>query len=400
MTTNTKRPASNKVHKHLIQALKNIRLSMDNPSMEDFNLVMLEGLMQIDREHHIDELRDNGISDKSNGFYSRNFRSLSRNSMKINIPRTRYTDFKPLLIEVLKYNRECVDDLALMLYSKGLTTRDISDVFKSFFSEDISFSQISKLANQFNELRMAWHNAPLERYYKVLFCDVIFITVRRGDSYAKEGVHIIYGVREDNRRELLNLSINPTESSSSWGECFASLVNRGVAKVDLIIADGLPYLENEVHKHFPGTKFQKCVVHKMRNVMNDVRPAHKVEVSQDLKEVFNNFNSSATIEHAMHKLDAFLIKWRKQYPKISAKFHEETTEYYFTYLQFPCEVRRMIYTTNQIESLNKKLRKATKNKQSFENPDRLLDFLFVVIKDFEADSWMKFPVSSFSIWPA
>ena len=99
-------------------------------------------------------------------------------------------------------------------------------------------------------------------------------------------------------------------------------------------------------------------------------------------------------------MESFLEKWRKIYPVLRNVFADSATDYYFTYIKFPCEVRRMIYTTNQIESLNEKLQKATKNKQSFENPERLLDFLFVIIKDFEEDSWMKHPVSAFSIWPS
>jgi putative transposase len=399
MTKNTKSKRSLQIQKNIVQSLKNLQLSCDEGfSFEEFNLAIIESMMLLDREHHLEELRTQGKHDKSNGSYSRRFRSLSRNALSINIPRTRTSEFKPLLIEILKYNKGCIDELALTLYSKGLTTRDISDIFKTFFSEEISFSQVSKLADQFNELRQIWQNAPLQNKYKVLFCDVIFIKVKRGNSYSNEGVHIIYGVREDNKRELVELSINPIESSTSWGGCFSSIKNRGVKEVDLIIADGLPYLENEVHKFFPGSQFQKCVVHKMRNVLNKVRPSDKAAVATDLKLVFDNFDSSATAENANIKLESFLQKWRKTYPYLANSFAESTTDYYFTYINFPCEVRRMIYTTNQIESLNKKLRKATKNKQSFENPERLLDFLFVIIKDFEEDSWMKYPVSAFSIW--
>jgi len=395
MTQNNKSQRSQQIQKNIVQSLKNIQLSCNESfSFEQFNLAIIESLMLLDREHHLEELKMEGKKDKANGMYARRFRSLSRNALSINIPRTRTSEFKPLLLEILKYNQESIDDLALTLYSKGLTTRDISDIFKTFFNEEISFSQVSKLADQFNELRQIWQNAPLDNKYKVLFCDVIFIKVKRGNSYASEGVHIIYGVREDNKRELVELSINPTESSSSWGICFESIKKRGMQSVDLIIADGLPYLENEVHKFFPGTKFQKCVVHKMRNVLNKVRPSDKPAIAVDLKEVFNNFDSSATIEKANLKLESFLTKWEKTYASLRSAFADSTTDYYFTYIEFPCEVRRMIYTTNQIESLNKKLRKATKNKQS------LLDFLFVIIKDFEEDSWMKHPVSAFSIWPS
>jgi putative transposase len=288
--------------------------------------------------------------------------------------------------------------LVLTLYTKGLTSRDISDVLQNFFGQSMSYAQVSKLAERFHELRLAWENSLLETYYKVIYCDAIYITVKRGDSYAKEPVHIIYGVREDNKRELLDLSINPSESATSWAGSIAKLKERGIEKVDLIVADGLKGLEEEVDKAFPGTKFQKCVVDKMGYILNKVRPKDKQEVSKDLKDVFDNFDQTSKLEAAGCKLDNFVAKWGKLYPEIKNSLVNERTEYYFTYIKFPASVRRMIYSTNSIESLNKKLRKATKNKQSFENPDRLLDYLFMIIKEFEGENWMKYPVSKFSDW--
>jgi transposase-like protein len=232
----------------------------------------------------------------------------------------------------------------------------------------------------------------------VIFCDAIYITVKRGSSYAKEPVHIIYGIREDNKRELLDLSINPTESASSWSEAIKRLKTRGVKSVDLVVADGLQGLEDEVHKHLPGTEFQKCVVHKMRNILNKARPKDKEAIAKDLKHVFDNFSEDSSIEKAQSKLEQFIETWRPLYPSVAASLQTNSMEYYFTYIKFPCNLRRMLYTTNSIENLNKKIRKATKNKQSFEKPDRLLDFLFVIIKDFEVANWMKFPVSIFSTW--
>ena len=293
-----------------------------------------------------------------------------------------------------------MNELVLTLYQKGLTTRDVSDVLKNFFGTEISFSQVSNLAEKFNELRLAWENTQLEKHYKVVYCDAIYITLRRGNSYAKEPVHIIYGLRDDNKRELLLLDVNPTEGANSWGNYLKVLKNRGIENIDLIVADGLQGLEDKVHTVYPGTLFQKCVVHKKRNVLNKIRPKDKNKVSSDLNNVFNNFDESATIEKAQNKLKHFIKTWKNVYPTIKNHFNEGLMEYYFTYIKFPPDLRRMIYTTNSIENLNKKIRKATKNKQSFEREDRLLDFLFIIIKDFELSNWMKYPVSAFSKWGA
>lgn len=384
----------------LLQGLKNLRLSLTSFSLEQFVVNTLEMLMFLERDEYMQKLTESGVKDKGNGngTYPSSFKSLSQHSLIINIPRSRSGEFKPFVIEFLKFNQEQINNLVLTLYSKGLTTRDVSDVLKNFFAEDISYAQVSNLAEKFNELRTVWENSSLESYYKIVYCDAIYITVKRGNSYAQEPVHITYGVRADNKRELLDLSINPTESSSSWSETFIKLKQRGVTIIDLIVADGLNHLENEVHKHFPGASFQKCVVHKMRNVINKVRPKEKSAVAEDLKKVFDNFDQNSTLENAMNKLGNFIAKWKPRYPEINRSFAENNIEYYFTYIKFTCSVRRMIYTTNSIEGLNKKIRKATKNKQSFEKTDRLLDYLFVIIKEFELNNWMKFPVSALANW--
>ena len=154
----------------------------------------------------------------------------------------------------------------------------------------------------------------------------MYVCVKRETSYAKEPVHIAYGVRDDNKRELLNISINPTESASSWGEFLKKLKQRGVKNIDLIVADGLQGLENAIHGIFPGTQFQKCVVHKERNVLNKIRPQDKAEVSKDLSQVFNNFDKDSTIKQAEDKLAAFIDKWGKKYPEVKATLQNDTTE--------------------------------------------------------------------------
>lgn len=390
--------AENKSNQNLLLGLKNLRLSLDHFSLEQFVVNTLEMLMELERDEYLEKLKDSGCRDKGNGTYPRSFKSLSKNSLMINIPRTRTGEFKPFVLEFLKCNQEQVNELVLTLYRKGLTSRDVSDIMKDFFGTDISFSTVSNLAEKFNEVRKAWELSSLESYYKVIFCDALYITLKRGDSYSKEAVHIIYGVREDNKRELLHLEINPTEGASSWGQCLEVLKRRGVEAVDLIVADGLVGLEEEIHRVFPGTLFQKCVVHKMRNILNKVRPKDKEAVANDLKEVFDNFDKDSSLNTAKIKLDKFVQKCKILYSEIGRYFVNDTIEYYFTYIKFPCSIRRMIYTSNSIESLNKKIRKATKNKQSFEKPDRLLDFLFVIIKDFEIANWMKYPVSNYNNW--
>lgn len=378
-----------KYTKILTENLKTLRHTLTGLSLDEFVASTIDTLMLIEREEYLHKAQ----ADKANGYYSRMFRSLQRHSLLVNVPRTRNGGFTPTTVELIKINQEYVNELCLSLYKRGMTSRDVSDIAEEMFGEQVSHTKVSELAHVFNQFREAWENTPLERSYLVIYMDVLFITVKRGMSYSKEAVFVAYGVKEDTTRELLALEINPTESAHAWGEVLSAIKFRGVKEVELVVADGLKGLEEEVHKHFPKATFQKCVVHKMRNVLNVIRPKEKEEVARDLKHVFDNFSGESSLEEAMDKLDAFKAKWSDKYPKIVDKF--EGIEYYFSYISYPPEVRRLIYTTNGIEGMNRVIRKATKNKLSFENPERLLDYVFMTIKDFEERKW-KYPIHLFT----
>lgn len=391
----------NNSKKILEASLKNLRASMNNMSLDTFLASTIDSLMEVERGEYLEKVKGKGknnneIKDKGNGFYGRAFKSLSKNCLTINVPRTRTGDFSPDTLELVKISQEQVNDLCLALYKKGMTSRDISDLIKEMFGNGISATKITNLAKVFHKFRQAWNNSKLEKRYKVIFCDCVFITVKREDSYTREAVYIAYGVREDNRRELLTLAINPTEGATTWGELLDDLKNkRGVKEIDLIVADGIEGLENEVHRIFPKIQFQKCVVHKMRNILNKTRPKDKTEMAKDLKDLFDNFSENSTTKKALKKAETLINKWRKKYPKISRFFKEDRIEYYFTYIKYNPKVRRMIYTTNSIENINKIVRKATKNKLSFETPDSLLDYIFMIIKEFEEKNLMKYSVHDY-----
>lgn len=373
--------------------LENLRRSLTNLSLDEFIVNTLEGLMKIERSEYLQKAKD--PKEKGNGYYERSFKSLRRNSMLINIPRTREKTFSPMTLELIKKNREDVDDLCLLLTKKGMTSRDISQILEEFFEESKSHTSVNKMAKAFYEMRQAWEKSNLEQHYIAIFCDVLFITTRREDNYSKEGVYLAYGIRQDGRREVIILEINPTESATIWKEVLQKVKSRGIKTADIIIADGIKGMESVVHELFPNAKFQKCVVHKERQILNRTRPKDKTELAEDLKHVFDNFDKNSTKEKALEKLDSFCNKWRKKYLNIDNFFSEGSREYYFSYIGFPVEIRRMIYTTNSIENLNRIIRKGTKNKLSFESPESTLNYVFIITKDFEDRNWMKYPVYQF-----
>ena len=376
----------------LESAVKNMRAALSDLSMEQFVIQNMQTLFGLERAEYLEKATE----DKGNGYYSRSLQALMKNGIVINVPRTRNSGFAPIALQLFKMSQDQVNELVLTLYKKGMTTRDISEVMVDFFGDSVSHTTVSNLAEQFHAIRAAWERSRLDTAYAAIFCDCIFITVRRGDSYEKEAVYVAYGVTSHNTRELLALSISPTESMTVWKDVFASLKERGVHDVSLVIADGIAGMEDAVMEAWRTTKLQKCVVHKMRNVLADIRPKDKAAVAHDLRAVFDNFDAYATKENAIEKVKSFCDTWREKYKTIDRHFNQSTLDYYFTYIAYPPEVRRMIYTTNSIENLNKHIRKGTKNKLSFESPERLLDYVFIIIKEFEHKNWSRFPVQQFS----
>lgn len=386
------------IEKTILAGLANLYNCQNNLAFNNFVLIILESLMLLEREEYLKSAKGQG--DSGNGSYLRNFRSLCNNSLSISIPRSRLGKFKPLTMELISTQKAQVNELALLLYRKGLSTRDISQIMDEFFGEKISKDSISNMASSFSEIRQAWENRQLDAYYKAIYCDALYTSLRRGNNYSKEAVYVIYGIKDDNTRELLLLEVNPTESSHVWGEYLAKLKRRGLEQVDLIIADGLSGFADAAAKAYPCSKLQRCVLHLQRSILNKVRPKDKEEFAAGLKSAFNNFASDSSKQEALSKLKQFYDKWQGLYGRIINKLIDEDFIIdYLTYIDYPVEVRRMIYTTNGIENLNRQIRKVTKTKVTFENEDRLLDLIFMVINDFETNNWQRYPLTAFQFWP-
>jgi putative transposase len=345
-----------KCYKLLKQSLNNLFLAQEEFDISQFNLRILEILMHLEREQYTQELAKVNKSDIGNGTYPRNFSCLSDKSLMINIPRVRSGAFSPVLLTLLDKGKDTINKLALGLYKKGLSMRDISSLLEEFYGESMSFDRITNISQEFHSLRKSWEQEKLDKSYKVIYADCQYQSLRRGDSYSKEAIHLIYGVNSNNYRELLHISVNPTEGASSWEEALKDIKQRGVENINLCVADGISGLEDRLFKIFPGSKLQKCVVHKKRNILLKTRPKEKREMADDLKEVFDNFKEGDTVKKAKYKLGDFVNKWKGKYPNIGNYFKEGVVDYYFTYVEYNTNIRKYIYTSNGIENLNRQIR--------------------------------------------
>jgi putative transposase len=347
-----KETRAKQVEKMIHAGLKNIYISQIDCSFDQFAVVTLEGLMLLEREEYLKS--HEGNTDAGNGSYLRNFSSIRTNSLSTSIPRSRSGKFKPMLIDLVRQQKDQIAELALLLYSKGLSTREVSDVLNEFFGETMSRTTVNNLPESFHQIRQSWEERQLDPYYKVVFCDALYTSLKRGNSYSKEAVFLMYGLKEDNTRELLLIEVNPTEGSSTWGEYLTKLKKRGVEHIDLFVADGIVGFDQVVSKYYPKAALQRCVVHLQRNLLNKVRPRDKESFAYDIKDAFNNFVKDASKEEAFKKLEKVALSWKDAYPAIANKLlDKESMQDYLTYIAYPLEVRRMIYTNNSIENLNR-----------------------------------------------
>lgn len=331
-------------------------------------------------------------SNKRNGYRSGLVRGLNR-VFRIQVPRDRLGNFKPVFLDLLSGEAEEVNTLAFKLYCKGLTTRDVEDVFTAIYDGKYSKSSISRITQEFTEERKTWQTRKLDQEYYAIFIDAIFLPIRR-DTVAKEAFYIVLGLKPDLTRDVLAVWNMPQESASGWEDVLKDLKVRGVQHVLNFTADGLTGLSDAVAKVFSKANFQECIVHKQRNLKKKVRSSEKAELRADFKAVFDINNPLLTIEEAKHNLNKFIDKWGKKYYSIKAQFKEEKIDYYFTYLKYPVVFRKMMYTTNWIESLNKQIKRTTKIRGSFPNEDSALNLVCAKIMDICENKYYKYKVSS------
>lgn len=375
----------------LVKSIEDFLLYDPANSIEYLVMTMFETILKSERDCF---LATNREGNKANGYYTRMARAINK-YFKLKVPRDRLGTFKPIFLEVIKNQESQMIDLASKLYVKGLTTRDIEEVFNDVFDKRISPSQVSLISKNFREEKEAWLNRDLMEEYYFIYIDALYVSIRR-NSVEKEAIYVVLGLKPDLKREILGLYNIPSESACGWQEVFKDLKSRGLKKALMIISDGLTGLEDVIRNELPEAFHQKCLVHKVRNILLRARSSHKRELAEDFREVFKVEEPGYTVDDGIKNLKKFINKWKKCYPQINKKFKNEHLKNYFAYLNFPYQIQRMIYTTNWIERLNKTVRRTIKIRNSFPNPESAMYLISASLIDFEENVY-KYPVTSFLI---
>lgn len=322
----------------------------------------LEAIMRAERELHNEQ-----TSDVSNGY---RWRRVLGHQMQIEleIPRSRYHHFYPVILALIKEQEEEARELAFSLYGSGLTTEQVGEIFGKIYGKHYSTTQVSRLFDYAREEVKQWLERPLEEYYPIVYIDATFISTRRVDHVSKEAYYTVLGVKADRTREVLAIVNFPQESSTAWASLFRTLWARGVKKIDLVVSDALAGIEDSLASVFSGTSHQFCVFHLEKQVLKFIKKQDKKEVIEDLKNVFRTNDSSDTPEKGWNRWLNFIDKYKQKYPSLR-NMKRQRYLLYFTYLKYDYRIRSMLYTTNWIERLNRDYKRTTRMRGALPNPD-------------------------------
>jgi putative transposase len=333
--------------------------------------------------------KDSKSTNTRNGYGKKSVKSDS-GEVEVEVPRDRNSEFEPQIVKKRQSVLDDLEDKIVALYSKGMTTRDIQEIMGDMYGVELSPSLISRLTDRMLPRLEEWQSRPLREVYTVLWLDCIFYKVREEGKVINKAIYVVIGLGIDGRKEILGFWISAKESSGFWLGVLTELKSRGVRDVFIFSVDGLRGLEEAIRASYPDSDIQRCVIHQIRNSLRYVAWREKKELSKDLKQVYG----AGTIGESSGAMEGFEEKWGNKYPHI-IKSWRENWESLMTYFRYPVEIRKLVYTTNLIESVNSKFRKVTDAKRVFPSDNSVLKALFMAARDLER-KWTK-PIKNWSV---
>ena len=295
--------------------------------------------------------------------------------VEIETPRDRDGTFEPQLLRKNQTRLTQMDDQILTLYAKGLTTREIVDAFKEMYDADVSATLISKVTDRVLEQVTAWQSRPLDSIYPIVYLDCIVLKIREGMRVVNKAIYLALGVNMEGHKDLLGLWMSENEGAKFWVSVLTELKNRGVKDILIACVDGLKGFPDAIAVEYPQTRIQLCIVHMVRNSLKYVSWKDYKVVTRDLKQIYQ----ASTEDQALAELDRFGKTWDAQYPQITKSW---TTHWVNlrTLFEFLSEIRKAIYTTNAVESLNSVIRAATKRRKVFPTDESAKKVVYLAIE--------------------
>ena len=312
-----------------------------------------------------------------NGYSAKTVQS-EHGALELDIPRDRQGTFEPVLVPKHQRRLSGLDEKILTLYARGLSTRDIALQLEELYGAQVSASLISEVTDSVSEDVKAWQNRPLDDLYPITYLDALYINIKVGGRVSKRAVYVVLGINREGSKDLLGLWIGDAEAEGAkfWLKVLTDLKNRGLKDILIACCDGLKGFPQAIEAVYPQTQVQLCIVHLIRNSLRYVPWKDSKAVAADLKPIYQ----AATLEDAEVALEAFAERWDETYPAISQIWlrHWENIVPIFDY---PMDIRRVIYTTNAIESVNRSLRKVIKTKAVFPDEESVFKLMYLALNN-------------------
>jgi len=338
----------------------------------------VEAALNAEMDHHLGYSkheplgRNNGNS--RNGYTPKNLKG-SHGEVEIETPRDRDSSFEPQLIKKGQTRITGMDEQILCLYAKGMSTRDIVASFQEMYGADISPGLVSQVTNAVMEQVIEWQNRPLDAVYPIVYLDCIVLKIRQDKRVINKAIHLALGINIEGHKELLGMWIAENEGAKFWLSVLTELQNRGVKHLLIACVDGLSGFPEAINAAFPNTRIQLCIVHMVRNSLKFVPWKDYKAVSTGLKQIYQSTSES----EASLELEKFAEKWDSKYPQISRSWYKHWPNL-ITLFDYPADIRKVIYTTNAIESLNSVIRKSVKTRKLFPNDEAALKVVYLAIE--------------------
>jgi transposase-like protein len=354
-------------------------LTGPNGLLKELTKALVERAMEAEMTEQIgfekSDQAEKTTTNRRNGSTTKTLRS-EQGPLQIEVPRDREGSFEPAIVP--KHQREFkgFDDKILSMYSRGMTTREITEHLKEIYKVEVSPELISRVTDSVKELIEEWRKRTLEAFYPIVFLDALVINVKENSKVIKKAIYLALAVRLDGQKELLGLWIDQNEGSKFWYEVLSELKNRGVNDILIAGVDGLMGFPEAIKTVFPKTEVQLCIVHMVRNSLKYVPFKDRKVVATGLKAIYTAPSEQAASE----ELERFAEAWDSKYPTISRSWRSRWPEV-IPFFKFPEVIRKVIYTTNAIESVNYTIRKVTKNRQSFPNTEAAEKLVFMALQN-------------------
>ena len=295
--------------------------------------------------------------------------------VEINVPRDRNGEFEPQIISKYNRNADGIEEKILSLYACGMSQRDLSEQIKSLYDVDVSDGLVSKITEKIMPEVSAWQNRALETVYPFVFMDAIHYKVKENNQFVTKAAYVVLGITLEGNKDILGIWIGEHESSKFWLSVMNDLKSRGLQEVYLFCVDGLKGFKEAINAAYPKAGIQRCIIHQIRYSTRYVGYKDIKQLMGDLKLVYQ----AVTEEEALNNLVSFKEKWGKAYTSC-VKSWEDNWDILSTFFAYPADIRKIIYTTNIIEGLNRQFRQVTKNKPSFQNDESLKKILYLASK--------------------